>query len=204
MRVDLYTAGPSRRAVVTDENLLTPTEIKQHPQEVNAAILEELKTWVKYGTFRRAPRRNGLNILTSRFVAKWKRVEVSPGKWTRIIRMRLCLRGFQDLFAHLRERYSGTASRATQKLLCSEFACQPGFIICTIDIEKAFLQGLTVKEVADATGTQEEETYFTLPPGAAAILRQIDGYEDYNEYVEVLLALSEQLQALLGLPGRFL
>ena len=44
MRVDVYAAGPSRRTVVTEESLLTPAEIKQHQKEVNAAILEELKT----------------------------------------------------------------------------------------------------------------------------------------------------------------
>jgi len=141
-------------------------------------------------------------VLTSRFVAKWKRVEVKPGVYNRIIRMRLVLRGFQDIFAHLRERYSGTASRASQKLLCSEYACQPGFVICTIDIEKAFLQGLTVQEVAAATGTKEEETYFTLPPGAAAILRQISGYEDFNERTELLLAVKASTGTV-GAPRAF-
>ena len=62
-------------------------------------------------------------------------------------------------------------------------------IICTIDIEKAFLQGLTVKEVADATGSQEEETHFVLPSGAGAMLRQIPVYEDFNKHTENLLAL---------------
>lgn len=126
--------------MVTEENLLTPEELKKHAREVDAAILEELRIWVKYQTFQRTPRRPGLNTLTSRFVAKWKLVETESGERKRIIRMRLVLRGFQDLFAHLRERYSGTASRCSQKMLCSEYVRQPGFVICTIDIEKAFLQ----------------------------------------------------------------
>ena len=32
-------------------------------------------------------------------------------------------------------------------------------------------------------------THFTLPPGAAAVLRLIDGFETYDEHREVLLAL---------------
>ena len=72
--------------------------------------------------------------------------------------MRLVLRGFQDMFAHLRERYSGTASRQSQKFLCSELACRQGWQLVTIDIEKAFLQGMTTKEVAEATGQEEEVT----------------------------------------------
>ena len=98
-----------------------------------------------------------------RIVAKWKLVQGTDGKMTRIIRMRLVLRGFQDYSAHLRERYSGTASRHSQKLLCSEYACNHHnqFIICTIDVEKAFLQGMTVEEVSRETGETREDTYFT-------------------------------------------
>ena len=131
---------------------MSPEELRQHKAAVDAAILEELSTWVKYQTFSVVKRKPGLNVLTSRFVAKWKLVEGSDGKQTRILRMRLVLRGFQDYFAHLRERYSGTASRNSQKLLCSEYACRPGWIICTIDVEKAFLQGMTVQEVSAETG----------------------------------------------------
>ena len=76
------------------------------------------------------------------------------------------------MFAHLRERYSGTAQRTSQKIICSELACHKEFIIFTLDIEKAFLQGLTTEEVAAVTGKDEAPTHFALPRGAAAILRQ--------------------------------
>ena len=36
--------------------------------------------------------------MASRYVAKWKWVMLN-GKWVRVIRMRLCLRGFMDLEA---------------------------------------------------------------------------------------------------------
>eukprot|EP00959_Pyramimonas_sp_CCMP1952_P395683 8290927-Pyramimonas_sp.AAC.1 len=122
--------------------------------------------------------------MSSRFVAKWKWVQKDDGSWTRIIRMRLCLRGFEDYFAYERENYSGTASRQSQRLINSETACRPTWVLATIDIEKAFLQGLTTAEVAACTGEEQEVTHFTLPPGAAAILRLIPGYETYDEHAE--------------------
>ena len=131
------------------------------------------------------------NVLTSRFVAKWKIVEDVIGKKTRIIRMRLVLRGFQDYFAHLRERYSGTASRNSQKLLCSRCACMPGFIVATFDIEKAFLQGMTVQEVSGATGTAEEETRcITVWLCIHSPQAPPPGYETLDDRSEVRLALN--------------
>ena len=55
------------------------------------------------------------------------------------------------------------------------------WLACTIDIEKASLQGLTVAEVAAVTGDEEVYTYFSLPPGAAAVLRLVPEFEDYDE-----------------------
>ena len=53
-------------------------------------------------------------------------------------------------------------------------------------MEKAFLQGLTYKELSEKTGEAEREVHFTLPPGAASQLRKIKGYEDFNESSECL------------------
>eukprot|EP00959_Pyramimonas_sp_CCMP1952_P116530 2435467-Pyramimonas_sp.AAC.2 len=41
----------------------------------------------------------------------------------------------------------------------------------------AFLSGLTDQELAEATGEQERVARFTLPPGAAAALRTLPGFE---------------------------
>ena len=43
--------------------------------------------------------------------------------------------------------------------------------------------------MAACTGGEKEVTHFTLPPGAAAVLRLIAGYETFDEHQEVLLAL---------------
>ena len=89
-----------------------------------------------------------------------------------------------------------------QKLLVSECACRPDFMLCTIDIEKAFLQGMSVEEVSEATGTPQEETYFTLPSGSAAILRKIKGFESYSEHTHVLFALKASTGTV-GAPRAF-
>ena len=48
---------------------------------------------------------------------------------------------------------------------------------------------MTVEEVAKETGTAQEETCFTLPPGSAAILRETEGFHHFDESSHVLLAL---------------
>ena len=72
----------------------------------------------------------------------------------------------------------------------------------TNDVEKAFLQGMTVQEVAEAIGKPQEETYFALPTGSAAILRKIAGYEHYDESTHVLLALKASTGTV-GAPRAF-
>jgi len=81
--------------------------------------------------------KDATNIRTSRYVAKWKWV-MENGTWIRIIRMRLVLRGFMDTEAFSLDIYSGTAKRTSQRILASEAACHPDFIIASLDIDKAF------------------------------------------------------------------
>ena len=115
--------------------------------EVQAAILEELQTWVKYGNFDRAPIRGARNILDSRFVSKWKVKVNKAGVRYRIIRMRMVMRGFKDWDADSLETYAGTASRLSQRVLVSEVACHPEWRFLSVDVEKKFLQHSQSKTV---------------------------------------------------------
>ena len=185
MRVYL---GPVKQAIIKRESdLLTKEELIKHDKDVKAAILEELQTWIKYGNFQRAPIRGARNIMDSRFVAKWK-VKFNDKTKTRyrIIRMRMVMRGFKDWDADTLETYAGTASRLSQRLLVSEVACHPDWEFLSVDVEKAFLQGITYKELSEKTGEPEREVHFTLPPGAAQQLRLCKGYEDFDETSECL------------------
>ena len=91
------------------------------------------------------------NIMTSRYVAKWKWLQVN-GVWKNVIRIRLVLRGFMDLDAFSLDTFSGTAKRQSQRLLASEAACNEDWILASMDIGKAFLKGYTYNELAKATG----------------------------------------------------
>ena len=130
--------------------------------------------------FKKCLLKDAKNIMTSRYVAKWKWVMLN-GTRTRIIRMRLVLRGFMDLEAFSLDTFSGTARRTSQRLLASEAACHPDWILASLDIDKAFLKGLTYRELAEATGENERIVCFKLPPGSADILRTFPGFEDYDE-----------------------
>ena len=95
--------------------------------------------------------------------------------------MRLVLRGFLDTEAYSIDTFSGTARRQSQRILASESACHPEWTLASLDTDKAFLKGFTHAELAAATGERERLVCFTLPPGSAQILRQVKGFENYDE-----------------------
>eukprot|EP00959_Pyramimonas_sp_CCMP1952_P196165 4101244-Pyramimonas_sp.AAC.2 len=107
--------------------------------------------------------------------------------WKKTIRLRLVLRGFMDLDTV--EAFSGTARRGNQRLLASVAACNKAWIIASLDIDKAFLKGLTYRELATATGEEERNVCFTLPPGSAAVLRSLPGFGSYDESKHCLQCL---------------
>ena len=51
----------------------------------------------------------------------------------------------------------------------------------SIDIDKAFLQGMSYEEIHQETGEPRREVFFVLPPGGAAILRRVRGFEHFDE-----------------------
>ena len=184
--LQVFASGFRNAVIKRESDLLTPSELKAHDPEVQAAMLEELKIWDRYGCFERVSREGARNVMDSRFVAKWKILEDEGGCPKKIVRMRLALRGFKDLQAAEVEAYAATASRLSQRILCSEVACRPHWKLVSLDVNKAFLQGMSYKEIQDLTGETEREVHFTLPPGAAAHLRKLPGYETFDERREVL------------------
>ena len=91
-----------------------------------------------------------------------------------------------DLEAFSVDTFSGTARRQSQRLLASEAACHPDWIIASLVIDKAFLKGFTYKELAEATGKKERIVCFRLPPGSASLLRKFPGFEGYGESIHCL------------------
>jgi Reverse transcriptase (RNA-dependent DNA polymerase). len=131
-----------KTVVERDTDLLTREEIEKHREEVAAAILAELKTWLKYECFCREKKATARNIVDCKWVIKWKHEVLPDGSTRRIIRARLTIRGFKDIDAAGLERYAGTSQRYSQRLLVREAANRKWPIVST-DISKAFLQGVT-------------------------------------------------------------
>ena len=176
----------NKKAVIErDTDLLTREELLQHSDQISAAILTELKTWLKYECFKRRLRKTARNIVDCKWVIKWKHELLPDGSTRRIIRARLTIRGFKDIDAANLTRYAGTSQRYSQRLLASEAANRKWPVVST-DISKAFLQGVTYKELAEQTGEPLRDVCFYLPPSTVAALKQLPGYHDFDPAVEVL------------------
>jgi len=183
----VYVSISAKRAVVVKEDDLPSKQVfADNVAEVTSATIAELKTWLSNNCFKMCLLKIAQNVMTSRYVAKWKWMKNAQGKQVRQIRMRLCLRGFMDLEAFSVDTFSGTARRQSQRLLASEAACHPEWIIASLDIDKAFLKGFTYKELAEATGEKERIVCFRLPPGSASLLRKFPGFETYDETIHCL------------------
>ena len=131
-----------------DDELLTPEETRKHWPEVCQAMLKELQTWQKLNCFSRKLRKDARNIIDTRWVLKWKweqpTVSVADSgspqaKAVRIIRARLTIRGFKDRDKDSVDRYAGTSSKLSQKVLVSEAVARL-WHLCTTDVSKAFLK----------------------------------------------------------------
>ena len=168
----------TRRVVVQrDDDILTAEQVKEHCDEVQKARLKELHIWNDHKCFSRKLRRDAQNIIDTRWVIKFKWVQ-KDGKWIRIIRARLTVRGVKDSGKNDADRYAGTSSRSSQKVVVSEAVCRGWDIISAIS--KAFLQGVTYEELAELTGTKPREINFYLPAADVLLLRTIPGFEGFD------------------------
>ncbi len=157
-----------KTVVERDTDLLTKEELREHEQEVAAAILAELKTWIKFKCFCRRKKATARNVVDCKWVIKWKNEVLPDGTSRRIIRARLTIRGFKDIDAAGLEKYAGTSQRYSQRLLVSEAANRQWPIVST-DISKAFLQGVTYKELSEMTGEPLRDVCFVLLANSVAV-----------------------------------
>eukprot|EP00959_Pyramimonas_sp_CCMP1952_P373173 7815107-Pyramimonas_sp.AAC.1 len=89
------------------------------------------------------------------------------------------------------EAVSGTARRATQRLLASAAARKKQWITASMDIDEAFLKGLTYCELAEATGEQGRMARCALPPGSASAPRALPGFSPDDESKHCFIALRQ-------------
>jgi hypothetical protein len=159
---------------------LSPTDIRIHWKLCEEAIRKELKSFADLDIFFPAERSKTANVMTSRWVLRWKSVD---GKKT--VKARLTARGFQDLSAETIETFAGTASRWGQRLI-SSVAIQHGWELFTWDVSTAFLQGVTFEELSSLTGEPIREVAMTPPTGTEKYFREIPGLENINFSTHVL------------------
>jgi hypothetical protein len=149
-------------------------------------MLKELQAWAKLKCFSRKLRKLARNIIDVRWVIKFKyELPTSSANGgpvsnvravaVRTIRARLTVRGFKNVQKNDVARYAGISSRSAQNIICYE-AARRGWPICSADISKAFLQGMSYTDMARIIGEPEREVNLCLPTNNIPLLRQIPGF----------------------------
>ena len=114
----------------------TKEDLKIFPKEICAGKKTELDAFVQHKVFKRALRATASNIIDCRWVLRWK----WKNKLHRFCRARLSLRGFKDQQKDELDTYASTASRFSQRIICSMVALY-FWTLTAIDISVALLQG---------------------------------------------------------------
>eukprot|EP00972_Heterocapsa_arctica_P115961 16450650-Heterocapsa_arctica.AAC.1 len=136
---------PELRAFVQSKECdeLTPQEIVENAVAVREAKKAEAANWMLHDCYRAKPIEEALSRpITARWVIRWK---VKDGR--RVIKARLCVRGFQDEQKNDLYTFAEVAAHRSQLLLC-QTAVQQGWKIRSVDVPCAFLQGSTFEKVA--------------------------------------------------------
>ena len=179
----VFNTGKREIVVEREMNVLTLEEARAHEVEVRQAMKDELQRWAGLKAFQRFPKDQADNIIDSRWVLKWKEIDGQKQ-----VRARLTVRGFKDLQSPELATFAGTTTRWGQRLV-NQVTAQRKWRLFSADISQAFLRGLTFEQVAAMDGEVKRKVQFTMPPGSIPVLRQLEGYEDFNPVTEVLLLL---------------
>ena len=105
----LFEKGFKKAVIDRNTDVLTAAELLEHAAAVAKADLEELQNWQKFCCFALEKRAKSRNVIDSLFVRKWKVTKDEKGVETRVIRSRLCVRGFKDRQADHIDTYSAVS-----------------------------------------------------------------------------------------------
>eukprot|EP00971_Amphidinium_carterae_P281275 5584632-Amphidinium_carterae.1 len=173
----------ARSGAVTEEDHI------KHWREIEEGKQKELDAFMEHGVFERMDARKANNIIDSTWVLKWK--------WSgssRQCRARLCLRGFKDLQKSELHTYASTASRISQRIICS-FSAIHRWKIHSLDISTAFLQG---HEYSD----EKRKVQLRGDADLARRLQRYPGFQNFDHRREVLL-LRKSAYGLVDAPKRW-
>ena len=178
-----YEAHTRKAVIERTDDVLTPEEIQEHATAITQAIMDELKIWQGFNCFKRRDRAQAPCVIDVRWVFKWKII-----KGERKIRARLCLRGFKETGADDQSNYAATATRVSQRIVVSECVLR-GWTLASSDVPKAFLQGVSYDELAEATNKPKRDVSFELSGEALHCLRQLPQFKGFDARREVLHCL---------------
>ena len=166
---------------------LTKEEEKKFHKEVVAAKEKELKAWVELEAIEPILRSEGRNVMTGRWVLRWKLVD-----GCKVIKARLVIRGFMDRQQGGLDTASFTARRTSQRMVLS-VAVQYGWRLFSWDIGNAFLRGLSFEELAAQQGGNASETLreacFDPPADVYTILQGWNKFKGANKFSHMLRLL---------------
>ena len=172
-------------AIERVHNIITRQEALENLEACKESMLEEIGRWIKHKAWKRGPRSEAQNVLSSRWVLKWKDIGQGTEKKRRI-KARLVAQGFRD--RQEVENYAGTTSRWAQRVLVI-VAVQQSWDLWSADISEAFLRGLTFEELHKDGVNELRRVELELPPGGEQLLRLVPGYGDFDPLSEVLVML---------------
>ena len=149
--LNLYQAlsGECYRVDIDTDNL-SASDMQQFESEITASDRKEVKSFVDHEVWDVAPVSEARNLISCTWVRKWKRKEIQLAnkrkEFERVVKSRLCCRGFLDKQKSELFKYASTASRLSQKMLISNAALH-GWTVESWDVSTAFLRGLTFAEI---------------------------------------------------------
>ena len=132
----------------------TATEVKANPGFISAAIRKELGSFATHKCFEPVRKGKLKNVLTSRWLFKWKVID-----GVRTIKTRLVVHGFKDHAASWLVTYANTTTRRGQSIINS-VAAQQQWELISADVSTAFLQGMSFTQLAELTGEPLREVRF--------------------------------------------
>ena len=153
---------------------LTAAEVKANPKLITTAVEKELGSFVTHKCF--VPIKKGKlgNVLTSRWLFKWKVID-----GVRTVKARLVVHGFKDHAAPTLVTFANTTTRWGQRIINS-VAAQNQWELISADVGTAFLQGLTFQQLAELTGEPLREVGFIPPRGYEHFFQALPGLENFS------------------------
>ncbi|CAK0801215.1 unnamed protein product, partial [Prorocentrum cordatum] len=159
---------------------LTKEEERIHHKDVLAAKLKELKSRAELEAFCPVPRGAGDNVMTGRWVLRWKIIDGA-----KTVKARLFIRGFMGQQQGGLDTASFTARSTSQRLVLG-VGVQYCWAIFSWDIGNAFLRGLSFTEIKEQGAEVMREACLDPPADVFFILQEFKAFKGTSKLTHLL------------------